>query len=262
MNNSPSKYYKLNIGDGLEALYVKNYNNPFPFHFHPTYNITLVYQGSFHTQLNDKLMVAPSGAILITNPQEIHANPFEKGNSVSFFTFYVSQDFLEYCTNGQSINFNEKVIYDPDLFSALHQLATLIDDEHFVFGDEYLLKSVLQKLAFKHGNEKIESDNTSIKSLFDSFLTEENSSKFSLTAAASRFGVDKYKFIRLFKSQTGLTPNNYFILKRIEKSKTMLAAGQELLSVAINLGFYDAAHYCNHFKKFTGISPMAYTAKL
>lgn len=262
MSNSLSKYYKLSIGDGLEALYVKNYNNSFPFHFHPTYNITLVYQGSFNTQLNDKFVVAPSGTILITNPQEIHANPFEKSSSTSFFTFYVSQGFLEYCTNGQSISFNEKVIYDMDLFNSLNQLATLVDDKHFALSYEGRLKTVLQQLVCKYGKEKKVSENSSIKLLFDNLLAEESFSKFSLSAAASRFGIDKYKFIRLFKSQTGLTPNNYFILKRIEKSKGMLTAGQELLSVAIDLGFYDTAHYCNYFKKFTGISPIAYTAKL
>lgn len=262
MSNSFSKYYKLGIGDGLEALYVKNYNSSFPFHFHPTYNITLVYQGSFNTQLNDKFVVAPSGTILITNPQEIHANPFEKSSSTSFFTFYVGQDFLEYCANGKSINFNEKVIYDPDLFAALNQLATLADDQHFALSYESHLKTVLQQLVSTYGKEKKVSENPGIESLFDNFLAEESSSKFSLSAAANRFGIDKYKFIRLFKSQTGLTPNNYFILRRIEKSKAMLTAGQELLSVAIDLGFYDTAHYCNCFKKFPGISPIAYTAQL
>ena len=262
MSNSLSTYYKLNNCDGLEALYVKNYNNSFPFHFHPTYNITLVHQGSFNTQLNDRFVVAPSGTILITNPQEIHANPFEKSCSASFFTFYVNQGFVEYCTDGQSINFNEKVIYDPDLFTDLNQLATLIDDKHFACSYENQLKIVLKKLAFNYGNERKVTENSSIKLAFDNFLLEESDSKFSLAAAANRFGIDKYKFIRLFKSQTGLTPNHYFTLKRIEKSKDMLAAGQELLSVAIDLGFYDTAHYCNYFKKFTGISPIAYTAKL
>ncbi len=38
----------------------------------------------------------------------------------------------------------------------------------------------------------------------------------------------------------------------------MLMEGQDLLAVAIDLGFYDTAHFCKHFKKFTGTSPVAY----
>ena len=76
--------------------------------------------------------------------------------------------------------------------------------------------------------------------------------------SAAMFGVDKYKFLRLFKAETGLTPNNYIILKRIEKCKELLKSQNDLLDIAIELGFYDATHLCKHFKKVIGISPFAY----
>lgn len=261
MSHTPSKYYKLSIGGGLEALLAKNHHQSFPFHFHPTYNISLVYDGAFNTQLSNQLVVAPSGTILITNPQEIHANPSDKNCSISFFTFYINPEFLTYCNNGQSIVFNEKVIYDEEMFAALHRLAMAIKEEDQQLRYEENLKKTLQQLAFKYGNGQIEHQEFKAKTLFDDFLAEESLAKFSLIDAANRFGIDKYKFIRLFKSETGLTPNNYFILKRIEKSKTMLYEGHDLLSIAIDLGFYDTAHFCNHFKKFTGISPIAYKVK-
>lgn len=260
MNASPSKYYKLPLAEGLEALFVNNYSTPFPFHFHPTFNITLVYDGVFNTQLSDKLLHAPSGSILITNPQEIHANPCERDSRVSFFTFYISGEFLEYCNDGRPVVFNEKVIYDAGLFTALHKLSISIDKANALPSFEVDLTNTLKQLAFKHGASHDNFGSNKIQSLFDEFIAGESFAKFSLTDAAKRFGIDKYKFIRLFKFQTGLTPNNYFILKRIEQSKAMLADGQDLLAIAIDLGFYDVAHYANHFKKFTGISPVAYSA--
>nr|WP_294793623.1 AraC family transcriptional regulator [uncultured Mucilaginibacter sp.] len=258
----PAKYYKLPIGEGIEALFANQHNSSFPFHFHPTYNITLIYDGSFNTQLHDRMVLAPSGSILITNPQEIHANPFDKSTSVSFFTFYVSQGFLAYCNNGAAVFFNRKVVYDNDVFTGLHKLAVTIHQQGLEPAHEEDLKKVLHQLAATHGDSGEDSPDLKIKALFDDFLSEERLTKFSLDGAARRFGVDKYKFIRLFKAQTGLTPNNYFMLKRIEKSKKMLAQGNDLLSVAVDLGFYDTAHYCNHFKKFTGISPIAYATNL
>jgi len=243
----------------LEALFANSHKTPFPFHFHPTFNITLIYNGTFSTQLSDKLVNAPSGSILITNPREIHANPCDKSGETSFFTFYVSEGFMEYCYNGLPLVFHQKVIYDADLFIALHKLSTQIDriEERKIF--EHDLKNTLRQLCTKYGSGSNKAESHQMITLFEDFLTERRSEKFSLTDAAKRYGIDKYKFLRLFKYQTGLTPNNYFILQRIEKSKQMLSAGHDLLSVAIDLGFYDTAHYCNHFKKFTGISPMAYT---
>lgn len=258
-DQAPSKYYKFAFCDGLEALSVTNHKTPFSAHFHQTFNITLVYTGTFNTHLADKFVLAPSGTILITNPQEIHANPFQKDSSVSFFTFYVSQPFLEYCNDGKPVAFRQNSIDDAGLFTSLHLLALKLSINNDFRLLENDLRSVLSELTVKYG-----SDHSHIavneQILFHELLASDNFEKFSLADAAKSFGIDKYKFIRLFKDQTGLTPNNYFIYRRIEKSKTMLAEGQDLLSVAIDLGFYDAAHYCNHFKKFTGISPMGYTS--
>jgi AraC-like DNA-binding protein len=257
MSASHSKYYKLSLCDGLEALDTLNHNTSFPFHFHPTFNISIVYKGIFQTRLNDGAANALAGTILITNPGEIHANPFEKDDSVTFFTFYVSAEFLCYCNGGKPVCFNSKVIDDAGLFADLHNLRILLISGQAGQDFESGLINVLGELALKHGSDRIGEENN--YTLFENFLKEENFSKFSLEDAARRFGVDKYKFLRLFKFQTGLTPNNYFILKRIEQSKLMLTRGHDLLSVAIDLGFYDTAHFCNHFKKFTGISPVAYT---
>jgi AraC-like DNA-binding protein len=258
MSASRSKYYKLSLCDGLEALDTFNHNTSFPFHFHPTFNISIVYKGIFQTRLNDGTANALAGTILITNPGEIHANPFDKDDSVTFFTFYVSADFLYYCNDGKAVCFKNKVIDDVNLFAQLHNLRLLLINGQTGLGFETGLMNTLNELAAEHGSERIGEENN--YTLFENFLKEENFSKFSLEDAARRFGVDKYKFLRLFKFQTGLTPNNYFILKRIEQSKVMLTQGHDLLSVAIDLGFYDTAHFCNHFKKFTGISPVAYTA--
>lgn len=259
MRDRVSKYHKMSLCDGLEALYVTRHNTSFPFHYHPTFNISLIYEGVFQTQLHDKLIIAPTGNILITNPQEIHANPCEKQSLASFFTFYLGADFLTYCHDGHPVRFRQKAIYDPGLFDRLHDLSLEIRQGNITAGLEERFVRAFRLLTQKYGSATDPDENTRTNSLFREFLAEENLVKFSLQDTANRFGMDKFKFLRLFKSQTGLTPNNYFILKRIEKSKALLTEGRELLDVAIELGFYDAAHFCNHFRKFTGIFPGAFT---
>lgn len=255
----PSKYYHFTLCDGLEALWAKNHKTPFPAHFHPTFNITLVYDGVFSSKLHDKLVLTPAGSILITNPEEIHANPFTKDSNVSFFTFYVSRDFIEYCNGGHPVIFEQKVIDDPALFATLHYISLRLSASSDLLLLEDKLRSAFAMLAGQYGSGPI-GEAARDQLLFTELLVGDYFEKFSLADAARDFGIDKYKFLRLFKEQTGLTPNNYFIYKRIEKSKTMLAQGRDLLSVAIDLGFYDAAHYANHFKKFTGVTPMTFTA--
>src|SRR3569833_2400369 len=256
MKPSGSKYYKTPLFDGLEALEAANHKTSFTAHFHPTFNVTLVYDGVFQSRLKDRDVSAAPGSILITNPLEIHSNPFENGNSVSFFTFYLSPDFLNHGDNRKGIVFNDSVIDDAMLFDQLHTLAQQIKAGGDGASYEQKFGETLHLLSTNYGSDKSGEADTDYQ-LFEEYLAEEHLI-FSLTEAAKQFGIDKFKFLRIFKSQTGLSPSNYFNLKRIEKSKQMLADGADLLAVAIDLGFYDVAHFCNQFKKFTGLSPIGY----
>jgi len=219
-----------------------------------------VYDGVFQSKLKDRDVSAAPGSILITNPLEIHANPFESGNTVSFFTFYLSPDFLSHRDNRKGIVFNDSVIDDTLLFNQLHTLAQQIKCGANGANYEQKFGETLHLLSSGYGTDNPGEEGADYQ-LFEEYLAEEHL-KFSLTEAAKQFGIDKFKFLRIFKSQTGLSPNNYFNLKRIEKSKQMLTEGADLLAVAIDLGFYDVAHFCNQFKKFTGISPIAYKTGL
>jgi len=253
-----SNYYKLPAIKGLEALDAINYNTSFPAHFHPTYNISLVYEGVFEAKLNGKNVSATKGTILVTNPGEIHANPSTGAGGRTFFTFYLAPDFFAYGDQLKDLRFKENVISDNVLFEELHQVALKIKSGDMDNAGEEILTRLLRGMALKHGSVNDGSETWKINALFENYLDESYFEKFSLQEAANQLGLDKFKFLRLFKFQTGLTPNNYLILKKIEKSKIMLSEGADLLSVAIYLGFYDTAHFCKHFKKFTGTSPVAY----
>ena len=258
MLQTRSKYFRFACCDRLEALSASHHKTSFPFHFHSTFNLSLVFKGSFNTQLTSRFIKSPSGSLLITNPGEIHANPCSKVDALSFFTFYISQEFMEYCHEHKTVFFPQNTIDHPGLFSSFHELSQRLRENGETNIERAFIKT-LKRLIESHAGSH-EETNHKKQIIFQHFLEEENFEKFSLDDTAKRFGMDKFKFIRLFKYQTGLTPNNYFIYRRIEKSKVMLEAGKDLLSIAVELGFYDAAHYCHHFKKFTGISPLAFVA--
>lgn len=256
-DSTVSKYYKLSICGGLEALSAHHHKTSFPSHFHPTFNVTLVYRGSFRSQLQDRLVVAPPGSIVVTNPQEVHANPCQKDNALSFFTFYVNPEFLQSCHSKSSGLFQDKAIRDKALFFELHRLSLKLakDSNTIVLEKDFTHQfTCLASRYFSDSGKPLPETGL----LFSRLLSEDNFKKFSLSKTAMQFGMDKFKFIRLFKYYTGLTPNNYFIHRRIEKSKQLLTQGFDLLRVAIELGFYDSAHFSHHFKKFTGVTPMTY----
>jgi AraC-like DNA-binding protein len=252
--STKNSFHKLPILDGLEVLDAKQHTLNFPFHTHNTFNITLVIEQTFSTKLADRFLQAPTGTIVITNPEEVHSTICDNKIGSSFFTFYVSPDALTALNNKKPVFFETKLISDKTLFQQLFAIS-----QNFTVSNDAVEKNLvatLRSLVAKYAvNTFIENKK---HTHFQRYLEEETFEKFSLESAANKFGLDKFKFLRLFKYETGLTPNNYIILKRIEKSKQLLLAQNDLLDIAIETGFYDATHFCKYFKKITGVTPLAY----
>ena len=82
--------------------------------------------------------------------------------------------------------------------------------------------------------------------------------KISLDNLAQKFGMNKFKFIRWFKQNVGLTPFDFIVLNRIENGKEMLNQGKPILQTAMDAGFYDQSHFTNYFKRFVGVTPKTY----
>ncbi len=249
-----NEYFKLPILDGLEFLHATKHKINFPFHFHATFNITLVVEQSFSTKFSDKIIQAPTGSLFITNPDEVHATLCENKLGNTFYTFYIAADVLKKLNNNKAVFFNERTIYDLNLFQQFFYVAQNLNTLAFPFEDRML--PLLQQLVLYHSKEILFSNKQT--QVFRNFIEEATFEKFSLEQTAQKFGLDKFKFLRLFKSETGLTPNNFIILQRIEKSKKLLESNEDLLAIAIETGFYDATHFCKHFKKVTGVSPNTY----
>jgi len=253
-HTNQNSYHKLSILDGLELFDAKHHTKNFPFHTHNTFNITLVIEQTFSTKLANRFLQAPIGTIVITNPDEVHSTICDNTIGSSFFTFYVSPDILKDFNNKKAVFFDNKIINDRLLFQQLYYLSR---NYHLSNADlEIRLLKALKQLVTKYASNINISEKEN--KLLKNFLESETLEKFSLEKSAHKLGFDKYKFLRLFKQETGLTPNHFIILKRVEKCKVLLQTQDDLLDIAVQTGFYDVTHLCKHFKKITGITPLAY----
>ena len=68
----------------------------------------------------------------------------------------------------------------------------------------------------------------------------------------------KYHLIRLFKRYYGLTPRQYLIDKRIEKSKALLKSGMKVTETCFAVGFESLGSFSKLFKTKTGFAPSMY----
>lgn len=67
--------------------------------------------------------------------------------------------------------------------------------------------------------------------------------------------ISKFHLLRLFKKHYGLTPRQYLINKRIEKSKEQLKNGLSVTETCFAVGFESLGSFSTLFRYKTGKSP-------
>ncbi len=80
----------------------------------------------------------------------------------------------------------------------------------------------------------------------------------SIGECAKHIHVSANYFVHLFKKVTGRTFVQYVTQERIEKAKTMLAAGHQVQDIAAAVGYEDRRYFSEVFKKSVGMTPSEY----
>jgi len=71
-----------------------------------------------------------------------------------------------------------------------------------------------------------------------------------------QLAVSRAHFFRLFKARTGLSPQQYLVRYRIEKSQKLLCQGRlGVTETAHSCGFNDLSHFARIFKEYVGLPP-------
>lgn len=100
--------------------------------------------------------------------------------------------------------------------------------------------------------------NESIKKAID-FLWEHYNCKFSLQDAAKAANLSKFHFIRVFKTETGKTPHEYFIDIKLEKARQLLKYSKKNMTEICDIcGFSDSSQFTSVFKSRHSITPSEY----
>ncbi|MCC8963876.1 helix-turn-helix transcriptional regulator [Bradyrhizobium sp. Pear76] len=83
--------------------------------------------------------------------------------------------------------------------------------------------------------------------------------RISVEALARLANLSVCYFVRAFKRSVGLTPHDYLIRRRVERTMEMLShTNLSLSEIALAVGFADQSHCARRFRQHVGMSPRDY----
>ncbi len=240
--------YRFAELDGFEIKQATFLNKHFPKHCHTQWSLGRILIGSENIQIaNKKILLLPNSTILIP-PFSVHSNWGNSNLSWKYQSIYLNEDFVKYIAEKNGLDYyrllsqpyflayNLPQIF-PTSFNYIHQIETVL---------KLIFKNETSTTTFWVNNELID------------YLNENFQDKITLSYLEKRFKINKYKILRNFKSQTGLTPQEYITSLRMENAKKMFFEQKKIVNIALDNGFYDQSHFVHTFKKYVGVTPFSY----
>ncbi|MGA7201550.1 MAG: methylated-DNA--[protein]-cysteine S-methyltransferase [Candidatus Cybelea sp.] len=91
-----------------------------------------------------------------------------------------------------------------------------------------------------------------------SYLIDHRSEQPSLDEVASRLGLSRFHFHRLFKQYAGVTPKQFLAALTLESAKSLLDQHASVLDAALDVGLSSPARLHDHFVSIDAMSPGEY----
>ena len=94
---------------------------------------------------------------------------------------------------------------------------------------------------------------TAVEYLRDNFLHT-----IDLDTLATIAGSTKFRLLRRFRAEIGVSPHQFLISVRVAHARRLLAVGTPISEVAANTGFADQSHLTRQFRRRLGLTPGRY----
>lgn len=250
----------------IEAYRFAGIMQRFPNHFHDYYVVGFIEDGRRRLICNNQEHMIGPGDVVIFNPLDTHTCEQADARPLDYRCINIKPEIMRravFDITGRTDlpRFAGNVRYRSELADSLRDLHRLIMSEETGFGKEELFLLFVEQLLGENPDAPAapfpEETSPAVRAVCD-YLDKNYSASVTLDALVSLTGVGKYRLIRSFTRQKGITPYSYLETVRIGRAKRLLEQGVSPLETAFRTGFSDQCHFSNFFKKFIGLTPKQY----
>lgn len=269
-------YYSENSASELFTLFDSTKyrkRDAYRNHTHTQIELGFVVAGEGEYVLEGTRFDIRAGDLFLVRPNEQHCVPTITSDELSSFNIHFSplyvwrvlSDYIEAgrlnCFVRSDIAISARVRGNARVTALLEEIrGAFIRDDRFAL--RRLVPALLVEIA--EGLPLCEGALGSTLHLGDvrsavHYIEENLSEHITLEDIARAGNMSKSHLNEWFRTVTGMTPYEYLLVTRVERSVELLrSTDMTVLAVSENCGFSNLANFNKAFKKRTGLTPQAY----
>lgn len=254
----------------IDQQYAQNHAHALHQH-HDKIELLYVYRGDGRYQIGQREYAVHQGDILICNAYSLHGETLTLQNCIQTYCCALSglklPNLMENCLLSSE---HRPVIsltqYQPlvhDLMPQIYQLYCTDANDALA---EQMARTVLlmtfrelqqQRISNKQqGKQRMEMLVRTITDYLDQHYTDP---MLRMKDICHTLHISESYLCHAFKQETGLSPKQYIVLRRIGEAQSLLEATEmPIHEIEEQLGFGSSCHLTSTFKKYVGIAPREY----
>lgn len=245
---------------GIERIEARFSGQGFEPHRHDTYAVGLTLSGVQTFAYRGERRASLRGNVIVLHPDEVHDGAAGTEQGLTYRMMYVPPERLvEAMPPGRAgLPFVATPVVEDARFAAF--LAGALDDiEHAVDPlrlDEVLVSTLAGLMRHAGGAAPVAGRHAGPEVARACAYLRENAERVVHSEELEAVtGLDRFTLARQFRRIVGTSPHRYLVMRRLERAKALMRAGDGLAETAAAVGFADQAHFSRHFKAAFGMTP-------
>jgi len=244
---------------GVELYRAHIIRHTFEPHTHEAFGLGAIESGVERFRYRGADHLAPSGSLVLMNPDELHTGRAETEGGWRYRMVYIDPDVAARVTGESGWWFGAAVGHDAP---AAQRVTALLDtlwhaSEPLAF-DSALHALLVQFRPHARVPRPAAAQGAPRFAHVIEYLRANLSRRLTLDELAAQAGLSPFHFLRSFQTHHHATPQQMLMALRLYEAKRLLAAGMPPAQVALAAGLTDQAHLTRAFSRRYGITPARY----
>ena len=251
---------RIRLGPGAPGIglaEVRLRGRGFAPHRHDTYAVGVTTAGVQVFRYRGGRHVCLPGQVHVLHPDELHDGGPGTDAGFAYRIVYVEPELIREALGGGPLPFVRDPVHDPGPAAGdLVRTLAGLDDPLGELARADAASVVARLLLALSGRPEREGsiDMPAVAGVRE-HLAAHACEQIPAAELERIAGLDRYTLARQFRRAYGTSPDRYRTMRRLERTRTAIAAGVPLARAALDSGFADQSHMTRQFVRAYGLTP-------